>query len=293
MKVSPIVLAFVTTIAAPAVIVSSPAAVAGPATLAPYPPTSPMVFVTANIGRDYTGGASKISSTLERIRGNVNNASNGRPRFIGWQEIDEDDPAEEMQILKDVYPSDTGWERSLNRTLPDGTTQPLKVPAVAHDAQKTEHRVAFGSSGLESASPTRWITITRFDNQNISFINTHFIAGAFGDCDNRCAERLDRWKAHWESLKDQVAREHNAGYNVVVTGDFNRRKVAGGWTPASVHPDAHQVKDGGVDHIIAIPRQGWQVDKIRYADGSFKQGEWWIGIDSHEAHWVTLQFQQR
>lgn len=76
----------------------------------------------------------------------------------------------------------------------------------------------------------------------------------------------------------------------MITGDFNRRKVDNGWGPADVHFHAVHVKNGGLDHIVAIPRGGWKVVKLRNADGSFKQGEWWIGIDSHEAHWVKLQF---
>lgn len=289
MKARPLVLALATTVVAATAIVSAHSAASG-ATTATYSPTSPMVFVTANIGRNYAGG-SKISEVMNRLRHHAYDVSNGRPRFIGWQEIDEDDPAAEMAILKDVYPADGGWQRTLYRERPDGSLEPLKVPEVAHDAQKSGSRVAFGSSGMAGVSPTRWITVTRFRNQNISFLNTHFIAGAFDDCAN-CAERRERWWAHWDSLKAQVATEHNDGFNVVITGDFNRRPVDGGWTPANLHSRARHVKSGGLDHIVAVPRAGWSVTKPRYADGSFKQGEWWIGIDSHEAHWVTLQFQQ-
>ncbi|MGH3737638.1 MAG: hypothetical protein ACRDT6_18810 [Micromonosporaceae bacterium] len=285
MKAKPVVLGLVTAIAGWAALAISQQAALGATTT--YSPTSAMTFVTANIGRDY-GSGSKITEVMTRIRHNLYDVSNGRPRYIGWQEIDEDDPAAELSILKDVYKYDGGWERTLYRD-PDGIRVPLKVPNVAHDAQKSDQRVAFGSSGMDGISPTRWITITRYQNQNISQINTHFIAGAFKDCPT-CAERRDRWWAHWRSLKDQVAREHNAGFNVVLTGDFNRRPDPGGWNPTNVHPDARHVKNGGIDHIVAVPRGGWKVVKQRYANGSYQQGEWWIGIDTHQAHWVKLRF---
>jgi len=286
MKAKPVVLALVTAIAGwAAIALTHPAAIAG--TVA-QSPTGAMIFVTANIGRKYDSG-SKPTEVMKRLRHNLNDVSNGHPRFIGWQEIDEDDPAAELNILKATYPSDGGWQRTLYRERPDGKREALKVPTVAHDAQKSDQRIAFGSSGMAHVSPTRWITVTRFKNQNLSEINTHFIAGAFDDCQN-CPERRKRWSALWDHLKEQVAKEHSAGFNVVVTGDFNRRAGSGGWSPANVHPSAHLVKSGGLDHIVAVPRAGWNVVKPRYANGSFKQGAWGIGIDSHKAQWVTLRF---
>jgi hypothetical protein len=191
-----------------------------------------------------------------------------------------------MNLLKDIYPWDIGWDRHLYR-MADGVQVPLKVPAIAHSAQKSDERVAVGSEGLEGKSPFRWITIMRFDNQKISFINTHFIADAYnGDCGPPC---VSRWNTHWDNLKTQVTNERQAGYNIVLTGDFNRR-VNDHWSPANVNGNARLVKAGNVDFIIAIPNSGWKVEKVHNQDGSPQQGEWPIGIDHHEAHWVKLKF---
>lgn len=297
MKAKPLILGLVTTIATSAAIAAAHSADAEAATAADFSPTASMIFVTANIGRDYPN-PSVVSGAMKRIKDNSWNVADEHPRFIGWQEIDEGDlsgdTADEMGLLKDIYRPEWGWQQTLHRTTADGTREPLHVPEVGHAAQKSGQRVAFGSEGLSGISPTRLITVTRYANQNISHLNTHFISRAFDSCPNNCAERRERWWALWNNLKEQVRIEHTDGFNVVITGDWNRRPVADGWSPADIHTAGRLVKNGGIDHIVAVPRFNWTVIKPKNPDGSFKQGEWSIGIEeAHVAHWVTLRFTQQ
>ncbi|MGH3863003.1 hypothetical protein [Actinokineospora sp.] len=140
-----------------------------------------------------------------------------------------------MGILKDIYRPEWGWQQTLHRTRADGTQEPLHAPEVAHAAQKSGQRVASGSESLAGISPTRFITVTRNANQNISHLNTHVIARAFDTCPGDCAERRERWWALWNNLKEQVSIERAAGFNVVITGDWNRRLAPDGWSPADIH----------------------------------------------------------
>lgn len=258
-----------------------------------YGPTAAMVFTTANIGRGYPG-AGTVSTAMKRIRDNMYTVSGGHPRFVGFQEIDEGDDigdtADEMGILKNVYQYDNGWQRTIYRTTKDGKQVNLRVPEVAHDAQKSYRRIAYGADGLKGASPTRFITVTRYANQNISLLNTHFIASAWGTCSDRCAERRARWNQLWDNLATQVTTEHNAGFDVVVTADWNRTVASR--NPASIATGASLVRSRKYDHIVALPRAGWKVVKVKRADGSYKQGEWSLGIDDHRAEWVEIRFAQ-
>lgn len=82
--------------------------------------------------------------------------------------------------------------------------------------------------------------------------------------------RRDYWRRAWGVLEAEVAREHDRGRNVFVTGDLNRpRRTTNcnpAWNPTSLH---------------------------RRANGNKKKGSIHLEIDGHEAHWVRGRFLEK
>lgn len=244
-------------------------------------PTSTMTVVTANIGRYNEHGChpSRMHHAIKNVATGVNKVADGAPRLIGWQEINESDCADEVPVIKKNFPHDKGWQHTLRRPTADHKKERIKVPTVAQNARKSAVRVVYGSPGLPGVSPTRFITVARYKGQNLSHINLHFI---------QHPERFGKqWNMLWNKLKHQVKREHDAGFNVVVTADWNRH-IGGGWSPKQVHPRAEVVMKDRIDHIVAVPAAGYQKDVRTPAKGAIR-----LGIDGHSAHWVKVRFVRR
>lgn len=253
-----------------------------------------ITYVTANVGRNY-GARAEMTAALEDIR-SVVGARSG-PKFIGWQEIGEGDPCgncEAEEILA-RYSEERRWATRRPRgERPDGGSELVKVPITWKTADADASvRAVFASPGWAGVSPTRFVTVLHEASRNVSLINTHFIAGAWS-CKSNVQMRRDYWRRAWTTLKDEVAKEHERGRNVIVTGDLNRPRQANdcnpAWDPASLHARARVIGGRGIDYIYAVPAAGQRFVLARRSDDSVQRGAIELGIDSHAAHWVAGQF---
>lgn len=254
-----------------------------------------MTYMTANIGRNYDTRA-QMASVFNRI-GDIIGPRTG-PKFIGWQEIGEGDPCGgscEIEELRGRFRTEWSWEtRHPRGSKPNGGTERVKVPVTSKGANADiAVRAAFASPGWAGVSPTRFVTVVHYASRNVSVVNTHLIAGAWA-CRSEVARRRDYWRRGWGALKDEVAREHARGRNVIVTGDLNRPRGSNScnpaWNPASLHPRARVIGGESIDYIFAVPAAEWRFVVSRRPDGTAKRASIQLGIDSHKAHWVAGTF---
>ena len=196
-----------------------------------------MRLVTANIGRK-----SSIAGVWSDVR-EIKAKSPGA--IVGWQEIDEADPAPEHEILKKV------WAKS-HRFVGMRTKVPISIPRNRY--RVLEKRVVFAAKGIAHVSPTRWVVETLVQdkrNAAITFviINVHYPAGAWNaDTHERAEEARDEaWNDMFRVHKARVKHWHNKGYTVFWVGDVNRMAMP------KVHPDERQVVTRGIDSISFIP----------------------------------------
>lgn len=267
----------------------------------PVPPAAyraAMTYVTANIGRNYSG-RSTVAAVFDRLGDNIGPRSG--PKFLGWQEIGEGDPCGglcEINALRNRFKTNWGWSTyHLRGQRPDGNRERAKVPVTSKGVNPNgPGRAVFASPGWAHVSPTRFVTVVRYAPRNLSVINTHFIAGAWSCKPNRSRRRSYWWKA-WRVLKQQVAQEHERGHNVVVTGDLNRPRQQNNcnpsWNPTSLHGRAKVIGGSGIDYVFAVPAAGYKFVVATRPNGTKKRGSIHLGIDGHQAHWVRGRFQLR
>jgi|GEM_PF-3233025 len=244
-----------------------------------------MTYATANIGRNYRdrGKLREVFGRLERVLG-----SKKGPKLIGWQEINEADPCGELceiQELRARFQKSKGWYTKRPRNV--------HTPNTLKGVGEIRERATFASPGWAGVSPARFVTVTYSPKRNVSLINTHLIAGAWS-CKSHTDKRRDYWKQAWRELKRQVAREHDRGRNVIVTGDLNRPRSANrcnpSWDPTSLHPRARVVGGQSIDYIFAVPAARKKFVFARNERGEIKRGNITIGIDSHRAYWGRGKF---
>lgn len=254
-----------------------------------------MTFTTANIGRNYST-KSDVQAVFNKI-GDVIGAKSG-PKYIGWQEIGGGDPCGgtcEIEALRNRFKGRWGWTtRDPRGTRPNGRRVRSHVPITSKGASNNgAARATFASPAWERVSVTRFVTVVRYPNRNISMINTHFIAGAWS-CKPNLARRRDYWRRAWNVLEAEVAKEHDRGHNVIVTGDLNRPRRANNcnpaWNPTSLHRRARIIGGAGIDYIFAVPSAGHKFVVSRRPNGNKMEGSIHLGIDGHKAHWVRGKF---
>lgn len=253
-----------------------------------------MTFTTANIGRDYNTKAN-VAAVFDKIGDVLDNKSG--PRFIGWQEIGEADPCGsscEIEALEARFKG--GWNtRRPKGKRPDGGMEIVKVPVTSAGAEGSspDVRAVYASAGWAGVSPTRFVTVVYYPQRNVSVVNTHLIAGAWS-CAGNQDKRREYWKDGWAVYKAQVAKEHQAGHNVIATGDLNRPRGADScnpaWQPSSLHADAKVIGGAGIDYVFAVPANGRKFVTSKKGDGTDKEGTITLGIDGHKAHWVSGKF---
>lgn len=195
-----------------------------------------MKLVTANIGRK--SSVAGVWSDVRKIRTHAPGA------IVGWQEIDEADPAEEHDILKAVLAKS-------NRLIGMRTKVPISLPRSRY--RVIEKRVVFAAKGIPHVSPTRWVVETLVQdkrNAAIEFviINVHYPAGAWNakTHERAEAERDDAWEDMFRVHKARVKYWHDKGVTVFWVGDTNRMSMP------KVHPDERQVVTAGIDSISFI-----------------------------------------
>jgi len=255
-----------------------------------------MTYTTANIGRNY-GTQAEVKAVFDNIGDVLDNKSG--PKLIGWQEIGEGDPCGagcEMDALDSRFTAAAGWTtRRPKGDRPDGGSELVKVPITSKNAEGdgANVRAVFASPGWEGVSPTRFVTVVYYTERNLSMVNTHFIAGAWS-CAANVAKRKEYWKQAWQTLKEEVAKEHDKGRNVVATGDLNRPRQADScnpaWEPTNLHANAKIIGGTGIDYIFAVPAAGNKFVIATGTDGNQKEGTIALGIDGHKAHWVMGRF---
>jgi len=255
-----------------------------------------MTYTTANIGRNY-GTQAEVKAVFDKIGDVLDNKSG--PKLIGWQEIGEGDPcggACEIDALDSRFTAANGWTtRRPKGDHPDGGSELVKVPITSKNAEGdgANVRAVFASPGWAGVSPTRFVTVVHYPERNLSMVNTHFIAGAWS-CAGNVAQRKEYWKQAWQTLKEEVAKEHDKSRNVVATGDLNRPRQEDScnpaWDPANLHANARVIGGTGIDYIFAVPAAANKFVIATGTDGNQKEGQITLGIDGHKAHWVTGKF---
>lgn len=197
-------------------------------------------LATANIGRNIGAAGVRADMTAIKKLGRV---------VVGWQEIDEGDPAEEHIILNDVF-------RRKFRNAGMSTRVPISVHGDFHIKRE---KVTLAAKGIPHASPVRVITEvmvvakSRFWRKRLEpivFINLHYPAGAFNNKREKNQEaREDRWrdtyKKHQERLEYWADKR---GFTVFWTGDVNRMDMP------KVHKDEKIIDSKGIDDIRVIER---------------------------------------
>jgi hypothetical protein len=206
---------------------------------------------------------------MRRIRSNYPGS------IIGWQEIDDDDEAQEYRILNRVF----------NKTfITVGRGQ--RVPITFSRAYKVlNSKVTFGSHGIAKVTPHRVVVEVmlkdrlRFWRPAFAVVNTHYPSGAFnGKVDYKEGARVDAWhdlfKVHQARVKHYADRE----VTVFWTGDTNRRDMP------KVHPRERQLVTAGIDSISVVP-----------GAAKFKIGKTgFLSLNSdHDARYVNIYFSGR
>jgi len=126
-----------------------------------------MLIITANIGRNI--GTAAVESDMRRIKRFVR--LSGNKAVIGFQEIDEADPADEHEILGKVFDH---WHKANFNS---------RVPIVASPKAKVVKTKAIAlHAGIPHTSPPRiateiWVK-HRDDQKPVVYLNWHIVAGA-------------------------------------------------------------------------------------------------------------------
>lgn len=193
-------------------------------------------LATSNIGRK--SSVAGVWKDIRKIRKALPKA------VVGWQEIDEADPATEHEIMRNVL-------AKTNNLVGMRTKVPVSVPRSRYRVKSK--RVVYATAGIPHVSPTRWITEVHLeDKQNaaIEFVvlNLHYPAGAWNAKRNERAEadRMHGWNEMREVHKERVKYWHDKGVTVFWVGDVNRMAMP------KVHPKEVQVVTAGIDSISYI-----------------------------------------
>lgn len=195
-----------------------------------------MRLVTANIGRNTSVG--RVQDDIRKIHRLAPSA------IVGFQEIDEADPAEEHKILRNVLAED-------NRLVGMATKVPVSVPRGKYNVVRIN--IIRAAAGIPNISPTRFITeVVLQDKKNpkIVFVvlNLHYPAGAWNSKTHERAEaeRDEAWASTLAAHKRRVKHWHDKGVTVFWVGDVNRMAMP------KVHPKEVQVITAGIDSVSFI-----------------------------------------
>lgn len=220
-----------------------------------------MKIVTVNEGRNI--GTAGYLADLHKIKSAFPKA------VIGWQEIDEADPANEHGGLADVF---NGYH-----FVNFKSKEPILVPPGVHILRDHVERI---SDGVPHVSPPRtlsevWIRVKGSDSP-VVILNTHLIAGAW----NKKIEPTQeiRRKYWWESvdkMKERIKFHHDAGRTVFWMGDVNRMDMP------KLHKDERRLVSTGIDSISVIVGE----TKVKKVD----EGALPLNSD-HDARWVQVEF---
>lgn len=243
-----------------------------------------VTLVTANIGRK--------RATARRVRRNMRAVFAAVAAMvnvvIGWQEVDEADPADEHGILRAIVRrltrAATRHSRRLARAsrragwrlIGFGQLVPITIPA---DAKVQRHRVRPASPGRRRVSPARVVNLVRLlfaglPDVPFSVLNGHLPFRA-----------PDLWDQAYAAWVRAVDGEVEAGRVVAILMDSNHH----GPMPRFHRDQVELVPPDGVDGIdrviIVIPRElarrGVEARLVRRFTVD-------LDLDGHNAHGVIL-----
>ena len=245
------------------------------------PAEARMTFMTANVGR---GTERQSRTSVRELTAFLLNNSFDGPQFIGWQEIGEGDACGQCEWDEITSRNGPRWDHW--RPRPE-----LKVPVSAFRETATRASARHASNGVAGISPTRFVTVVYYAERNLAVLNTHFIAGAWSCRHANRRMRRPYWRDAWNTLREVVANQIEAGHNVVVTGDLNRPRATGecnpAWEPAGdLHGRARIVGGAGIDYIFAVPARGWRWEFARNGDGDIRR---WEEADAAVESWQASE----
>lgn len=217
-----------------------------------------MKIITANIGR--TG------MTAARVREDLRKIKRQRgAKFIGFQEIDEADQANEHQILNSVF-----------KRNPKVGMKHMDPIVGARGASVISRQIVKACDGIDGVTPTRWITaaVWQYRGKRFVHVNTHFPAFAFNGKDESFQDEvMAAWQEQFRKLSEVVKHFNDQGYTVFWTGDVNRVDMP------KVHPKERQLVTAGIDSISVI--EGEYKVRVR------NKGHLSLNSD-HDARWVQV-----
>lgn len=190
-----------------------------------------VAVITANIGRNI--GADKVRADMQSIK------RNGPLALVGFQEIDEADPANEHKILREVFGDSHELVNYASRV-------PVAVPKRWNVIRTETVRL---SPGVSHVSPPRLATEVWVQTHAgvIVFMNFHLIAGAWNKkVESTQAIRREYWWRAVDKLKKRIKRHVRAGRTVIWMGDVNRMDMV------KLHRKERRLVTQGIDSISAI-----------------------------------------
>lgn len=188
-----------------------------------------------------------------------------RAKIIGFQEIDEDDPADERVLLDKVFPR-------YNHTARFTRVPILSSPRFG----MLDREVRYAHGGLAGVTPHRVITRTVLDPgagiPPFAVLNGHAVAGAWNANKDQRAEAMRRilWIKYFDLMAQMMEDDLAAGRSVFRLGDDNRLRM---------EPLVKGERSFGNDSIDSIT--------FTKADGGAKFKKTKVGtFDTHSDHAV-------
>lgn len=233
---------------------------------------------SANIGRDVTQALARANMTKIRRTGQA-------LLGVAWQELDDDDRADERAILDDLFPRDqfTTWPP---RDSGAGHLVPITLPRPWQSVDQWAHKVSDGRSGI---SPDRYVTIRLATHPElegdqadhpVAFVSFQLVAGAFTNKGQAAEDyRRDAWASGWAGAKVIVRDLVRDGVSVIWSADTNRPKC-----PA-IHPRETRVATHDLDCTGFVRGAGKYTTRIV----PLNHGVIPLTIDGHECLRVTYR----
>lgn len=227
----------------------------------------------ANIGRGVPTAVARRN--MARVKHGGPTPSWRVPQIVCWQELDDDDAADERQALSDLFPSFRymTWpprSHGPGHLVPITWPDPWKRHAVR--AEKV-------SDGLALVTPDRYVTRVDLWHPKlpdpVAFISFQLVAGAWTN-PGQIAEpaRKALWEDGWAGARRMVAQAAKEGLTVVWNADTNRPRCP------PIHLLEQRVVTHGLDCLGLVP--GSVAVRVR------GKGVIPLDIDGHDAIWARL-----
>ncbi len=208
----------------------------------------------------------------------IKDEHSSKPNVIyNFAEINEGDKEDEAAYMMDVF-GNSGWSGPKQRVpslgkLDQGWKQVNSQVITLHGAVS------------QSPSPKRVMTVAQYNRTDscatkFATINTHFLTHAYNTPSIPELQR-DYWDPSMQKLNAKVAELRKAGYDVVVTADFNNPNVK----MNSINANAKIIVKHAPDYIVGIPADGRKMSVKAQGAVNTPTGE-----SFHKAWWARVVF---